>query len=342
MGELSKISIALLGGSTSGKTTFFAGIYNAFMAQHIMINGNDLSIIPKFLNYGTFEDAASNSSQPVNNSRSTSDSGTVDWNAEPDDDYDDDESLVSSQPISSASESAHSIAVNDLSDSAMLSREMEKLWSINQSNTDTGFQVQTATTRYVELICEVRVNDDPKCSLVITDYAGELLDLQYETSKVMLGKLAEHIQKSNAAIVLANSQELNHYILDEISQNRCMFKTKKAQEAVQAVRVNALMNDLKTKDYCFLISLTQCDSPSLDERMKGTDRNHPFDRACNDLASYIFQPAICHANNLNWSRGVIPVSAISYDPFGTPVVDEYGSILSDADIGQWHVDAARC
>lgn len=52
MSNLKRISIALLGGSTSGKTTFFSGIDQAFVSHFKEFDNNTISFVAVSINSG--------------------------------------------------------------------------------------------------------------------------------------------------------------------------------------------------------------------------------------------------------------------------------------------------
>lgn len=220
-----------------------------------------------------------------------------------------------------------------LSDAMKLVSELRQSWGVDAVR---GFQAGTATTRYIELTFEVLINNEPKCLLTITDYAGEIIDNANKVPDQMLGMLARHIRNSDAAIVLASARDLSKTVETTYTADQNMFQTLNTKEIVSADRINNLIKYLEKKDFSILLAVTQIDSPQVDERISS---DHFF-RAMHDLREYIYGPTFNRASDKNWSCGIIPVTAIGYKRNGEPNVDMNNMILPDATINQMGIDVA--
>lgn len=353
MSNLKRISIALLGGSTSGKTTFFSGIDQAFVSHFKEFDNNTISFVAVSINSGIVENndeeckiqnvendsianriAAEASLSEATKAPAFGGTAPAFGGTAP--------AFGGTAPAFGGTASAQkdnekvgniSASEGDIYSRTLLSAEIQKAWEITNK---TGFRPGTATTKYVEVTFNVCLNNEPKCILVITDYAGELLDNALNVPKAMLNQLTNHIEHSNAAIILANSREMSKYIRERITHDKCMFIESSTKDALSTTRINNIMPAMRMENYCILLAITQCDSPEVDERLS----QDKFARASNDLAKYIYQPVFSTAKNKNWSRGVVPVTAIGRKDDGSPCVDQNNNLLEDAEINQKNIDIA--
>lgn len=349
--ELRSIAISLLGGSNSGKTSFFQGIMEVLVNDILVLdmqNGTNISLQPIDVHRGVSPNADSmevqeetvikQSAAPANDSDSAMNAfkflesggyagipamaantiGRPAKNAE----------QVDDRNIESVE------AKEKLAESVKLADQLRRMFMITPED---GFQDPTATVRYVNITFYVLVNDEPKCRLTITDYAGELIDnASAKNNSTMVNMLASHINNSDAAIVLANARDLSAHIEDIYDATQCMFKIQPTRGALSADNINAVFRALKKDNFTMLLTLTQKDSPQVDERIR---RNH-FARAQQDLKTYIFNTSFLTAANKKWSSGVLPVSVIGTKRDGSPNVDQDNQILSDADLHQESIDTA--
>lgn len=344
--ELKKFSIAILGGSTSGKTTFFSGIDHAFISRFKMFKDTSFSLkyvsvksgivsnddpdceikIVENANFETATPPAFSGNMPSIPAFGGAPTAPAFGNA-------------GASKTMKSNDNVRNIAITEgdkseqLQAAVILSAEMEKAWEIRP---ESGFKPGTATTKYVENTYLIELNGEPKCQLVITDYAGELIDNSSNVPEAMLKQLANHIANSNAAIILANSRAMSNHIKNVITNDKCIFNEAKTQNELAAKRLNDLMRNMTMENYCLLLAITQCDSPQVDGRLSQDN----FARTALDLANYIYQPTFITAKNNNWSRGIIPVSAIGRKEDGSSNVDENNDFLPDADINQWNIDVA--
>lgn len=244
MSELKRISIALLGGSTSGKTTFFSGTDQAFMGHFKEIGDDVISFIPISVNSGIVanNDTECKIRSVENNSianRITAESSLSGAVSAP--------AFGGAAPAKKDDEMVGNInaAEGDIYNRTLLSAELQKAWEITNK---TGFRPGTATTKYVEVFFKVCLNGKPKCVLVITDYAGELLDNACNVPEAMLKQLTDHIAHSDAAIVLANSRAMSKHIRDKITHDKCMFSEQLTMQELSAVRINNIMPAMTMKN----------------------------------------------------------------------------------------------
>ncbi|MCM1507913.1 MAG: hypothetical protein NC177_12395 [Ruminococcus flavefaciens] len=360
MNELKRISIALLGGSTSGKTTFFSGIDCAFIRRFRMFKDKSFSFKLVSIKSGIVNNDDPNCEiQTVETAKFDTSAPAPAFTGAPQ------TPAFTGAPTATAfggggaptatafanagtsknarpknNDKVNNISITEgnkseqIRDAALLSAEMERAWNIRP---EYGFNAGTATTKYVEATYRIELDGKPKCNLVITDYAGELIDNSAKVPEAMLTQLSNHIANSNAAIILANSRAMSNHIRDVITNDRCMFNETQTRQALSAQRLNDLMRNMTMENYCLLLAITQCDSPQVDKRMSQDN----FARTALDLTNYIYQPTFVTARNNNWSRGIIPVSAIGTKEDGSPNVDEKNeNFLPDADINQWNIDTA--
>ena len=353
---LPRIVIALLGGSNSGKTAFFSGINQALVSDIVKLgNDNRLRMKAVSINRGTAsaDNTTITREQPIEDEATVNDAFNV---------------LSSSigqgagipaafggaQPggapaafggafgggAQSAPKDDRSVNNIDLtgkqdvdyiSGGSKLSAELDTNWKI-----DKAFKAGTATTKFIEVTFEVQVNGNPKCLLTITDYAGELIDRSNNVPDSMLTMLAKHISDSDAAIVLASARDMSKHIEEVFAADECMFMEQNTKDELSADRINNLMQYLDTSDFTMLLAITQKDSPQVDQRVSVNN----FARAAHDLMEYIYFPTFCRAKDMNWSYGVLPVSAIGRRKNGQPNVDENNELLADANIRQENIDTS--
>ncbi len=344
--ELQTIVIALMGGSASGKTSFFQGIMESMVNKSVRLGSGDTLLL-----------------EPIKVSRGVSpetESGEVNeevlLTAPAGVDASDSESLfhqmmnyangfpASETAIPETKEkNAEQVAARDLeaaseqdqlAESLKLADQLRKMFTINP---DDGFQAPTATVRYVEITFRVTVNDEPKCLLTITDYAGELLDnASADFNSRMVDILSRFIRRSDAVIMLANARNLTGLLEDTYSPEQCMFKEQAARRDLSADNICAVVRSMRVEGYTILLALTQTDSPQIDEKIS---RSH-FSRAQRDLRNYIYEIAFSTAAARHWSYGSIPVTVVGRKRDGSPNVDEFNNLLPDAVLRQENVDTS--
>ncbi|MBQ1463600.1 MAG: hypothetical protein IIZ18_02215, partial [Ruminococcus sp.] len=364
---LPRIVIALLGGSNSGKTAFFSGINQALVSDIVQL-GNDTRLRMKAVSINRGTSSADNTTitreQPIEDEATVNDAFSV---------------LSSSigqgagipaafggasQPAPAAfggaqpggapaafggafgggaqsapkdDRSVNNIDltgkqdVDYISGGSKLSAELDTNWKI-----DKAFKAGTATTKFIEVTFEVQVNGNPKCLLTITDYAGELIDRSNNVPDSMLTMLAKHISDSDAAIVLASARDMSKHIEDVYAADECMFMEQSTKDELSADRINNLMQYINNNDFTMLLAITQKDSPQVDRRVSVNN----FARAAHDLMEHIYFPTFCRAKDMNWSYGVLPVSAIGTRKNGQPNVDQNNQLLPDANIRQENIDTS--
>ena len=374
--QLPRIVIALLGGSNSGKTAFFSGI-NQAMVSDIVDLGDDKRLRMKAVSINRGTASADNTTikretpivdeETVNDAFNVLSSGITQGGSIPaafggaqaggafGAGVPSTEDFVGNAVNGAFSKldlpsinygignggkddrSANNIdltgkeSADYISGGSKLSAELETNWKI-----DKAFKAGTATTKFIELTFEVQINGQSKCLLTITDYAGELIDRSNNVPDSMLTMLANHINDSDAAIVLASARDMSKHIEDTFAADECMFMEQNTKDELSADRINNLMQYLKSNDFTMLLAITQKDSPQVDQRVSVNN----FARAAHDLMEYIYRPTFCRAKDMNWSYGIIPVSAIGRKKNGQPNVDENNILLPDANIRQDCIDTA--
>lgn len=357
MNDLKEISIALLGGSTSGKTTFLGGVVQAFQNRFLEFGDDVFGLIPISINSGIVANDDKNCNVTVVESKDFAENMAEEaamaapafgGNAAPAfgggvapafggaaPAFTNANTSVKAGNAEKDDEKVDNIkaASGDVHNSTLISAEIQKAWEISP---EKGFRPGTATTKYVEVTFKVQINTEDKCILKITDYAGELLDNACNVPEVMLKQLTSYIANSDSCIILANSRAMSSHIRERISNEKCMFVEQATISALSALRINGIIPAMASKNYCLLLAITQCDSPEVDKRMI----DDKFARAALDLTRYIYQPAFTTAKNKKWSRGVIPVTAIGRKEDGSPCVDENNELLMNAEINQENIDIA--
>ncbi len=343
--EMRHINISLLGGSSSGKTSFFQGILESLTDDILVLNkDNNINLMPIIISRGVSPKKDSDEIQEqvltVNQTEEdpelsnpyaamkTMDS--VKWSSPTA------ETLPPPTKQKNVNDVDRDITVSAkdrTAESMKLADQLRKMFRIIPED---GFQDPTATVRYVNITFHVLLNGKAKCLLTVTDYAGELIDSASDENKsTMVNMLATYIDSSDAAILLANVRELNNHIQDIYKADECMFKLLPARNALSADNVNSIMRALQKKNFSILLALTQTDSPTIDERLS----NNQFARTKQDLKSYVYRMAFISAKNKKWSTGVIPVTALGRKRDGTPNVNAFNNeVLKDADLHQKNID----
>lgn len=344
--ELPKVIISLIGGSGSGKTSFFQGIQESLVDEiHVIGDGKyniqlqPISIIPGFSSQEneTIKDEeeeiqevtleASDSNVLQNSIDELETFGLGGMPAPP--------PKKSNAPKDSRKVDTYDLhektGSDKISEGMQLADYLRKLFGIVRGK---DFNGGTATIRYISVTFEVRINGEPKCELLVTDYAGELIDNSATTLKQGVNTLAKHINSSDSAIVLVNARDLSKNVRDVIVPDESMFTKLETKRAVSADNINNLFNILKKDNFTILLAITQVDSPKVDDRVKAND----FARTQHDLKEHIFQPTFINASNKNWSTGIIPITVIGRKKDGSPNVDDQGHLLKDAEINQKNAD----
>ena len=339
---LRDITISLVGGSGSGKTSFFKGIIQSLLGDGRKLpDDKKIDLLPVKLYRGI-----------------ETDTGEIQENAI----SEVDESTIDTQDVNGAiSQLMMSFSGAEMPNAGMPSRENQSMDefdiesiesederlaeatrladAINKAfeiNDKSGFRGSTATTRFVCLKFHVRLNGESKCTLTITDYAGELIDNASITSKSGVNTLSKYLNQSDAAIILASARSLSENLHENYNSENSMFKTLLTKEAVSADNINSIFKILTKKHFTMLVAITQKDSPQVDERLS---RNQ-FQRAQLELKETIFTPAFDAAKYRNWSSGIVPVTVIGTKSNGEPNVDENNKLLPGAEIRQENTDTA--
>ena len=344
--ELQTISIALMGGSASGKTSFFQGIMESMVNKSVQLGGGDSLLIEPI--------KVSRGVSPAMESRDVQEEVLI---SAPENGNDQTGSSIFSQMMSYASSMGaaqdtyasiqeknseqvtdRDIAASDemdkLAESLKLADQLRKMFTINAND---GFQAPTATVRFVEITFRVLLNDKPKCLLTITDYAGELLDnASADFNSHMVDILSRYLKRCDAIILLANTRALNSLLENTYNAEQCMFKEQLTRQTLSADNVCAVIRSMRTANLTILLALTQTDSPQIDDRIS---RNN-YARTQRDLRSCIYEIAFSAAAARGWSCGSIPVTVIGRKRSGAPNVDDRNNILPDAVLRQQNIDTS--
>ena len=345
--ELQTISVALMGGSASGKTSFFQGIMESMVNKSVRLGGSDTLLMepikvsrgvsPAMESQEVKEQVLISAPQGDGNAGGSIFSQMMSYassmGAAPG------MASVGSVPEKNAGQVENrdiegSDELDKLSESLKLADQLRKMFTINA---DDGFQAPTATVRYVEITFRVLVNDDPKCLLKITDYAGELLDnASAEFNSHMVDILSRYLGGCDAVIVLANARALSHLIEETYNAEQCMFKEQLTRKTLSADNVCAVIRSMRHGYRTLLLALTQVDSPQIDERI----RRNQFTRAQRDLRTFIYEIAFSAAASRHWSSGSIPVTVVGRKRTGEANVDMKNCILPDAVLKQENIDVS--
>ena len=291
--ELQTISVALMGGSASGKTSFFQGIMESMVNKSVQLGGGEMLLIePIKVSRGVSPAMDSHdvqeqvliSAPPAANGQTGGSifsqmmSYASGLGAMQDRTYAQEKNSeqVADRDIEASDE------MDKLSESLKLADQLRKMFTINASD---GFQAPTATVRYVEITFRVLLNDKPKCLLTITDYAGELLDnASADFNSHMVDILSRYLKRCDAVILLANARTLNGLLENTYNAEQCMFKEQLTRQTLSADNVCAVIRSMRTKNMTILLALTQTDSPQIDERIS----RNAFARAQRDLRGCIY------------------------------------------------------
>ena len=343
--ELQTISVALMGGSASGKTSFFQGIMESMVNKSVQLGGGEMLLIePIKVSRGVSPAMDSHdvqeqvliSAPPAANGQTGGSifsqmmSYASGLGAMQDRTYAQEKNSeqVADRDIEASDE------MDKLSESLKLADQLRKMFTINASD---GFQAPTATVRYVEITFRVLLNDKPKCLLTITDYAGELLDnASADFNSHMLDILSRYLKRCDAVILLANARTLNGLLENTYNAEQCMFKEQLTRQTLSADNVCAVIRSMRTKNMTILLALTQTDSPQIDERIS----RNAFARAQRDLRGCIYEIAFSAAAARGWSCGSIPVTVVGRKRSGAPNVDAQNNILPDAVLRQQNIDTS--
>ncbi len=353
--DYANISICLLGCSNSGKSTFYSGIRQALVQDFVKFGNHVIRLNMCSISSGvaTVKQGNPNVEESVTHVNAPQDqlkgmTGNVSTGNAFSQVAGNAFSQVAGNAFSSSGAASGVTTENGsekdnrqvnniniaggLSNAVKLSAEFDKQFDIS-----TKFNAQTATTRYIILSFEVKIDEEVRCILHLTDYAGELISLEHEVPDSMLRMLTDHLKRSEAAIVLSNTREMGNVITTPTTNNPSMFLVNKARAFLGANRINSLLTNIDNDKFTFLLALTQVDSPQVKPEVKQNN----FKTVSNNLKEYIYNLAFLKAEHEKmWSTGIIPVSAIGTKRDGSYNVDINNNLLPDAELNQQGIDKA--
>lgn len=271
------IRICLIGGSGSGKTALFSGIYQSLVGGVVNV-GSGANASKITLKVTSIE---------MNQNFFTTDSEN------------DDEAIKAA---------------------VMAASEMDTNYLIRNYFMDS-------TSDSTEFAFELRVDNKRCCDMVITDYAGEILDRPNEAIAEYFDGVCKNIAESDAIIIIADAAAIA-----ETPNNPTAINNK-----IYSMRVNAMYDAITDvvidnhRSLTTLIALTKTDHPSIPEGFKRAN----FSEISRILVERSYERTHMATLSSGGSFGVIPVSAI-----GEGNTNEKNHIKPDADIKQKNIDVA--
>ncbi len=356
--DYASISICLLGPVGSGKTTFFSGVNRALVMDEVKIGNHCIRLNLRSITNGAAAAKKDSPNVEVSETVSHIENSPQDQlkgmasnmevgnafsmftgNSIPQigkNSFENVSGNSSNTPEKGAEENEQVKNINiagGFDNVFKLGAEFEKQFEISE-----GFRGHTATVRYIILSYDVIIDEEVRCVLQFTDYAGELITLKRAYPESILKLLAGHLENSEAAIVLCNTRDMAEVMTSPTPNNPSMFLVDRARALLGANRINTLITNIDNDAFTFLLALTQVDSPQVKPEVT---RNN-FKTVSSDLRRNIYNLAFSKVDHKrNWSTGIIPVSAIGTKRNGAPNVDdENKNLLPDAELNQKGIDKA--
>ncbi len=324
------IRISLIGGSGSGKSAYFAGMLDALVVQPYRLGSgeNQLSIqfriksIKKAANlfnaadqlFGESEnllDVAESLSDIESDSPEVKDvlSNTADV-------------LTDTAGVLTDAADVLLNASEDLFDATRAAQLLEEY------RIHTKFPESTTDMDSTEFTFDFYINNVPCEEVIITDYAGELIDKANKPEYANpLRKLCQSISESDALILMADTSAAAKW---------CSNKFQLSQ-AVHAPRMNMLIPIILEaaqkggRKLTTLVALTKSDHPDIPDGV----RRQNFGQLSSLLADHTYSTIFTQLQYLHWPYGIVPVTAV-----GANCTDANNKIPQYADIHQENIDVS--
>lgn len=312
-GDQVAIRIALLGPSASGKTSFLCGLRKQMVGTCVYINdesGDPTSI-----------------SLSLKKIVELSGGGFFD---------DDDSKNVEKTTV----------------EALALDQRINELFGLSGSSSDdmfgedSGFKEGTETTAEIDLVFDFKIDDEPICELVISDYAGELISSPQSGFDAVQGEataamkmLSKQVGRADAFLVMT---PINSF-MEELNDHG--FFKDGIEQRIKSCRISVLLEKIHDfrKDFATaLFVITKADDSSV-SKMPNIRANNYLEIS-NQIHDTFYRNVFSYGSpkRVNpWAVGVIPVSAVGD---GVAETDEYGntSIAKGRNIEPYGIDVAVC
>ena len=345
--SLQEVQIALLGGTSDGKTTFIISMINSMSRKLVNISDNhtlrlqpvglkkglvlagnakdvqedyseDLKKVAEKINTeakGNIASRMARASSSAGQSRSTGNSIDKAGNIN-----------ILDKEEGSAEAAA---AVMELTD------QLARLFTFPNIGGRATFA--TVTTRYIVITFNVLVDEKEVCKLVITDYAGEVVELGQDRTVLdsLKNSFAIQIADSDSAILLANATKLSKNLNSKIMDNTSMFNEAQTKSSLNVDNITPIITSTKSvQPYSIIVAISQTDHPSLDSRII---RNN-FKDVEYQLQKYIYQSLAVFAFSNKKAFGILPVCAFGKNSAGEPNVDQNNMLIKNSDPNPQNID----
>lgn len=192
----------------------------------------------------------------------------------------------------------------------------------------TRFPDPTTAMDSVEFVFDFLINNVPCEEVIITDYAGELIDAANKAENAdALRELCQSISKSDALILMTDTNAAAKWCSNKFQLS----------EAVHAPRMNMLIPIILEaaqkggRKLTTLVALTKSDHPDIPDGV----RRQNFGQLSSLLADHTYSTIFTQLQCLHWPYGIVPVTAV-----GANCTDANNFIPQYADIHQENIDVS--
>ena len=344
--DYEEIRISLIGGTSDGKTTFLSSMLISMMNRPVNFgNGHTIMIDPVEMKKGLLKsdskgqvhdtalDNAETAAALNNLKNNVNNSGKRNI-----------ASLMSSpqgvpgneethRPVTTQADKDGDINITDTGSddaaSAMLDmiEQIRDFFKFPSEGGNATFA--TPTGRYIVMKFNVMVDSTIRCKLVITDYAGEIVDLVKDRISENLKKsYSSQITESDGAIILANATKLSENLVENQHDDGQMFKDNPTKVSLRVDKITPVIKAAKgSKPFTIMVAISQVDNPKIDPRVS---RNNFRDTERN-LQKHIYAALYSWAKGHNWAVGMLPIGAFGVGANGRSNVDENNQLIKDCD-----------
>lgn len=324
--QVPEVKISLIGGTGSGKSTFLSGLIYS-MSQNCTDFSNGCSISLKPADVITINSSINETSDEINEVRNIRD-------------YDD--IITGSTPINDNNDVKNEKNEKKRPDALQIGSKLKEYVGLDK---DFNKATSTRSTSNFEMVFDVLVNGEKTVKVVFDDYAGEIINQSNgkDIPPIMQDYLMKQIFSSDSFIVLISSKTLCENVERncQLNSKRSMFNETKLGDALAKYNIQNIITDIDKKNCTLLLTITQIDHPDLDKSAISKEiKRDNFSRTCYDLKYYIFKNIFNHAKNMEWSSGVVPVSAIGMKDTNEKNVNDQNELKADADLHPEGIDTA--
>ena len=331
-----EIQIALIGGTTDGKTTFFTSMIECMVSTMVRLkDGHSIRLRPiemrKGLNY------TGGTNQPIVEEKEVEHKSVNELDAIMN-------NLASIKPPVNNSQKENNALIsvdseNSVESTIKLQRALDDLFSFPRAGGIASNA--TATNRYITMKFDVLVDSVPVCKLVIVDYAGEIVDLKKDTlSALLLKNYAKQVTSCDASIIFANANKLTKVVNQNPREGESIFNVTTAKAELNVDNVTTVITTAKEKSpFTYIVAISQTENPNVAPIVKMN--NYRDAQRC--LQEHIYEVLYdtakhnrdAHGKALPWATGMLPI-----DAFGKDCVDENNKLKPDCDFKPIGIDKA--